>query len=141
MLGFLLGAIAGGAAVYYWRDTIRGYVSERGPSLRDRAAERLGEIGESAGSALERARARIDSTVRSGQDRLRSTGTTDAPSPGVIDPSRTTGAGGPIVSDTGAPLHGSTRREGTHGGPSSGPGSERPGVSGRPGSTPGSPDR
>jgi hypothetical protein len=69
MLGFLLGAIAGGVAGYYWRENIREYVSKRAPELRKRAADSLGTIGERAGSALDRARSRIDSSVRTGQER------------------------------------------------------------------------
>jgi hypothetical protein len=74
MLGFLLGAIAGGLAGYYWREDIRDYLSNRVPDLRKRAADGLGTLGERAGSALAQARSRIDTTVRTGQERLRATG-------------------------------------------------------------------
>jgi hypothetical protein len=76
MLGFLLGAIAGGLASYYWRENIRDYVSNRVPDLRKRAADGLGTLGERADGALDRARSRIDTSVRMGQERLRATGTT-----------------------------------------------------------------
>jgi hypothetical protein len=66
MLGFLVGAIAGGAAAYYWREDIRDYVSTRIPQLRKRAADGLGSLGERAGSALDRAQSGIDSTERMG---------------------------------------------------------------------------
>jgi hypothetical protein len=81
MLGFLLGAIAGGAAAYYWRENIRDYMSNRVPDLRERAADGLGTLGERAGSALDRARSRIDTTVRTGQERLRATSRTGGPVP------------------------------------------------------------
>jgi hypothetical protein len=71
MLGFLLGAVAGGIATYYWRDTIRTYMSDRVPEMRDRAADGLGTLGDRAGGALSRARARLDTAVRTGQERLR----------------------------------------------------------------------
>jgi hypothetical protein len=74
MLGFLFGAIAGGLAAYYWRENIRDYVSNRVPELRNRAAEGLGTLGERANSALDQARSRIDTTVRTSQERLRETG-------------------------------------------------------------------
>jgi hypothetical protein len=74
MLGFLLGAIVGGLAGYYWRDDIHDYASNRVPDLRRRAADRLGTLGERAGGALDRTRSRIDTAVRSGQERLRATG-------------------------------------------------------------------
>ena|ERR687891_1776857 len=93
MLGFLLGAIVGGLAGYYWREDIRDYASNRIPDLRRRAADGLGTLGERASGALDRARSRIDTTVRTGQERLRATG---EPRPGSgfsagSDPSR--GAG------------------------------------------------
>jgi hypothetical protein len=50
MLGFLLGAIAGGVAGYYWRENIHDYVYSR---------------------ALDRAGERIDNTAGTGQERLR----------------------------------------------------------------------
>jgi hypothetical protein len=76
MLGFLLGAIAGGVASYYWRENIRDYVSNRVPELRMRAADGLGTLGERAGNALDRARSRIDTTVQTGQEGLRKTSKT-----------------------------------------------------------------
>jgi hypothetical protein len=79
MLGLLVAAVAGGLAGYYWRDTIRDYMSST--DLRQRAAEGLGSLGERAGDALDRARTRIDAGVRSSQARLRSTGTTGSAEP------------------------------------------------------------
>jgi hypothetical protein len=81
LLGFLLGAVAGGIASYYWRDTIRHYMSDRVPDLRKRAADGLGTLGGRAGGALDRARSRIDTAVRTGQERLRPTGTTAGSEP------------------------------------------------------------
>jgi ElaB/YqjD/DUF883 family membrane-anchored ribosome-binding protein len=74
MLGFFLGAIAGGLAAYYWRQNIRDYVSNRVPELRARAAEGLDTLGERARGALGQARSRIDTTIRTSQERLRETG-------------------------------------------------------------------
>jgi hypothetical protein len=75
MLGFFLGAVAGGLATYYWRDNIRTYMSDRVPQLRERAADRLGTFGDRASGALTRARAQLDTAVRTGQERLRPTRT------------------------------------------------------------------
>jgi hypothetical protein len=75
MLGFLLGAVVGGIASYYWRENIRHYMSEGVPDLRKRAADNLGTLGDRASGALDRARSRIDTAVRTGQERLRPTGT------------------------------------------------------------------
>jgi len=77
MFGFVLGAVAGSVAAYVWHEQIRKYMRNDVSSLRDRAADRLGDLGERAGTALDRARSSIESTVRTGQDKLRATGTTD----------------------------------------------------------------
>jgi hypothetical protein len=76
MFGFLIGALAGVWAGYYWRENIRHYMSEGVPELRDRAADSLGTFGDRASGAMDRARARIDAAVRTGQERLRKTGRT-----------------------------------------------------------------
>jgi hypothetical protein len=73
MFGFVLGAIGGGIAAYYWRDRISEYVSTRVPDFRERAADRLGTLGGSASRTLDQARSRIDAAVRTGQERLRTT--------------------------------------------------------------------
>lgn len=75
MMGFVLGVFVGGIASYYWRENIRHYISEGVPEFRKRAADGLGTFGERAGGALDRARCRIDTAVRTGQERLRPTGT------------------------------------------------------------------
>jgi hypothetical protein len=74
MLGFLVGAIGGGVAAYYWRDSIRDYLSGRVPDLREQAADALDKLGNRAGRGLDAARSRIDSAVRTGQRRLRPVG-------------------------------------------------------------------
>jgi len=76
MFGFVLGAIAGSVAAYYWHDRLTQYMKHDVSELRERAAERLGDLGDRAGTALERARTSIESTVRASQDKLRATGTT-----------------------------------------------------------------
>jgi hypothetical protein len=99
MLGLLIAAVAGGFAGYYWRDSIREYMSKRVPDLRKRAANGLETLGDRAGSALDRARSGIDTTVRTGQERLRGTSTTGGDEPtqasgksAVYDPRREPGA-------------------------------------------------
>ena len=74
MFGFLIGAVIGSAAAYVWYDKIRSYVDTQLPTVRDRAAERIGTIGQRAGEALDQAKAHIDSTVRTSQERLRPAG-------------------------------------------------------------------
>jgi hypothetical protein len=71
MLGFVLGVIVAGAATYVWHDKIRSYVDTHLPTMRDRAAEQIGTFGQRASDALDQAKSRLDSTVRSSQERLR----------------------------------------------------------------------
>ena len=71
MSGFLFGALSGGIAAYYWRDSIRTYMSEGVPSVRLKAAEALGDLGGRVGHALDAARSGVDAAVRKGQRRLR----------------------------------------------------------------------
>jgi hypothetical protein len=74
MVGFLLGALVGSAAAYVWHDKIRSYIDTQLPAMRDRAAEQIGTMGQRAGEALDHAKSRLDSTVRTSQERLRGTG-------------------------------------------------------------------
>lgn len=106
MLGFVVGAVAGSIAAYFYRDEISKYVNDRFPRVRNTAAERIGTLGEAASSALDRARSQIDSTVRTSQERLRATGTT-----GTTGPTGPTGPQG-----------------GTMGSTYNRPGSDRPGM-------------
>jgi len=84
MFGFMIGALLGSAAAYVWHDKIRGYLDTQLPTIRDRAAEQIGTFGARAGEALDQAKTRIDSTVRTSQQRLRSTqGGRSGPSTGA----------------------------------------------------------
>jgi hypothetical protein len=74
MFGFVIGALVGSAAAYLWHDKIRSYVDNQLPAVKDRAAERIGTIGQRAGEALDQAKSRLDSTVRTSQERLRTSG-------------------------------------------------------------------
>jgi hypothetical protein len=74
MFGFIIGALVGSAAAYLWHDKIRSYVDNQLPAVKDRAAERIGTIGQRAGEALDQAKSRLDSTVRTSQERLRTSG-------------------------------------------------------------------
>lgn len=71
MFGFVIGALIGSAAAYVWHEKIRRYVDTQLPTMRDRAAEQIGSIGQRAGEALDQAKSRLDSTVRTSQERLR----------------------------------------------------------------------
>jgi hypothetical protein len=74
MVGFFLGALIGSAAAYVWHDKLRSYIDTQVPAMRDRAVEQIGTIGQRAGEALDQAKSRLDSTVRTSQERLRTAG-------------------------------------------------------------------
>ena len=98
MFGLLVGAIGGGVAVYYWRDTIRDYISGRSPQLRSQAADALGNLGGRASGALDKMRSGIDSAVRSGQERLRPTDTSASDrDPGMRGSAPRQASGGRII--------------------------------------------
>jgi ElaB/YqjD/DUF883 family membrane-anchored ribosome-binding protein len=82
MFGFVIGALVGSAAAYVWHDKIRSYVDTQLPAMRDRAAEQIGTIGQRAGEALDQAKSKVDSTVRSSQERLRTAGGRSEPAAG-----------------------------------------------------------
>ena len=71
MLGFVMGAVAGGLLGFYWRGQISGYVDRRWSSVREQLADRLHRVGERACDGLERARTTISATLRDGERRLR----------------------------------------------------------------------
>ncbi len=79
MFGFILGAVAGGLAAWWWRGDIQNYMDKRLPEVRDKAADRLTAIEERAEGALKTAREKIDrmrgTEMRAGQQQ----GTTGRP--------------------------------------------------------------
>jgi hypothetical protein len=82
---FVLGAIIGGAAVWFWRREIEGYVGEKTRGVRAQAAdamraveEKTGQVLDSGGSSLRRAedvlqdtKERVSTALRAGQDAIR----------------------------------------------------------------------
>jgi hypothetical protein len=67
MFGFILGAVAGGLAAWWWRNDIQHYVDEKLPNVRSKAAERLSSLEQRAEDALGRARHQID-RIRPGDE-------------------------------------------------------------------------
>ena len=74
MLGFLVGLVAGGAAMWMWRERLKQMVHERSPELRTKVADHLGRLEQKAEGALDTAKDRITSGLRAGQEYLRSGG-------------------------------------------------------------------
>jgi len=71
MLRFIMGAIAGGLAVWMWRDELRGYMAEGTRGLRTTAADQLQAVQTATESALGTAKDRITSRLQRGQDAIR----------------------------------------------------------------------
>ncbi len=68
---FVMGALAGALAMWYWGEDIRGYVDSRTRDVRDRAVRKLQAVDEKAGDVLDRAKEHVSSTLHAGQDAIR----------------------------------------------------------------------
>jgi hypothetical protein len=107
MFQFILGAIAGGVAAWWYRNDIQNYMDDKLPNVRHKAADRLAAIETRAEEALGRAKSSIDrmrpasgsggSTPGSEQSRTRdissSTRTGSGYTPGTGGSSYTQGTG------------------------------------------------
>lgn len=68
---FLMGALAGALAMWYWGEDIRSYVDSKTRDVRDRAVEKLQSVEEKAGDMLDRTKEQVSSTLQAGQDAIR----------------------------------------------------------------------
>ncbi len=71
MIRFMLGALAGAFAVWYWGEDLREYAESRTRGIRDTAVEKLQAVEETAEGVLDRAKERVSSTLQAGQDAIR----------------------------------------------------------------------
>jgi len=71
MLGLLVGAVIGGAAVWFWRDGLAAKLDEKTRTLREKAADRLEAMERQADGLLDRAKPRIASTLRASREAIR----------------------------------------------------------------------
>jgi len=71
MIQFILGALAGGFAAWYWRQDIEGYVSDKVPSLRAKAADSLEAIEKRTEDMMDKAKTGVVQKLRAGGDALR----------------------------------------------------------------------
>jgi hypothetical protein len=62
-MGFLLGAIIGGAAMYFYGGQVRDYVDQKTRGARDEAADALHAAAEGLQSATEKARQRMENVA------------------------------------------------------------------------------
>ncbi|HTG13070.1 MAG TPA: hypothetical protein VK746_19910 [Candidatus Eisenbacteria bacterium] len=68
---FMLGAIAGGIAVYVWGDEIRRFANTKGRTARLAAADTLKAVQSTAEGMFDTAKDQVTSTLQSGQDAIR----------------------------------------------------------------------
>lgn len=64
MIKFIMGAIAGGLAVWFWRGEIREFFEEKTRGVRVKAADGLQAVEEAAEGVMDRAKSPLD---RAGQ--------------------------------------------------------------------------
>ena len=71
MIGFLVGAVAGGLTVWLWGEELRRYTNARARDARVKAADGLHSMQDKAGEMLDTAKEHVSSTLQAGQDALR----------------------------------------------------------------------
>ena len=71
MFGFVLGALVGGCAVWYWGQEIREYAESRTVGVRRSAAEVIRSVGRKAEDVLDRTKEQVHTVSQSGQDAIR----------------------------------------------------------------------
>jgi hypothetical protein len=73
--GFILGAVAGGLAVWKWRDSIREYLKQNAEPARSKADDLLGTVQQRSEHLLDRAKERVASGLERTREKVRATGT------------------------------------------------------------------
>ncbi len=74
MVGFLVGVVAGGVAVWMYRHQIQDMLGDQSSGVRTKAADTLETLQHKTESAMDRAKGRIVTGLRAGQDYLRTAG-------------------------------------------------------------------
>jgi len=71
MFRFLIGALVGGLAVWYWGEEMREYAESRTVGVRRSAANMIRSVGKKAEDVLDRTKDQVHSVSQSGQDVIR----------------------------------------------------------------------
>ena len=71
MVRLVLGALAGGLAVWFWGDELRRLADAKTRDVRAMAADKLQAVEEKAADVLDRTKEQVSSTLQAGQDALR----------------------------------------------------------------------
>ena len=72
MFRFVLGALVGGLAVWYWGEEIREYAESRTHGVRKSAANVIRSVGTKAEDVLGQTKEQVDNVTQAGQDAIRS---------------------------------------------------------------------
>jgi len=76
--GFILGIVAGGLAVWKWRDSIRDYVQDNAGPARTKADSLLETAQQRSEHLLDRAKEQIASGFERTREKVRTAGSGDA---------------------------------------------------------------
>jgi len=68
---FVIGALAGGLAVWFWGDKLRQLADVKTRDVREKAADQLQAAGQKTTEVLDRTRDQITSTLQAGEDAIR----------------------------------------------------------------------
>jgi len=74
MVRFVLGALAGGLAAWYWQDQIRIYADRKTRGVRNGAADTLRAVEKRAEDVLDRTKGQLSSALQAGQEAIRPRG-------------------------------------------------------------------
>jgi hypothetical protein len=71
MFGFVMGALVGGFAVWYWGEEIRKYAQSRTVGVRRSAANVIRSVGKKAEDVLDQTKEQVNAASQAGQDAIR----------------------------------------------------------------------
>lgn len=71
MVRFVMGALVGGLAVWFWGDELRRLVDAKTRDVRTMAAEKLQAVEDKAADVLDRTKEQVSSTLHAGQEAIR----------------------------------------------------------------------
>jgi gas vesicle protein len=74
MVGFVVGALAGGLAVLFWGEEMRRFAATKTRRIRASAADTLKAVEETAENVLDRTKEQVTSTLEAGRDAIRPSG-------------------------------------------------------------------
>jgi gas vesicle protein len=74
MVRFIIGAVAGGLAAWFWGDQLRDLAANKANRVRMGAADTLQTVESKAEDMLDRTKEQVSSVLHAGQDAIRPTG-------------------------------------------------------------------